>query len=74
MQPQTESYMSPLEAVRSLLDLNWSQAKIATEAITTQATISKIKLDGRVPNYDLGVRLVNLAKKQSHKRVSRGEK
>jgi hypothetical protein len=54
--------MNPTEAIQALLAARWTESRIAAQAKTSQANINRIK-GGRMPGYDLGLRLVAMGRR-----------
>lgn len=58
--------LTPQQALKSLKALGWTQVRIARRLNSTQGHISAI-LNGHNPKYDLAVRLIALANRESKK-------
>ena len=54
--------MTPTDAVQQLITRGWSEAKIAHAAETSQPTVHRVKHGHRKIDFQLGVRLIRLAR------------
>ena len=61
--------MTPKTAIDTLRSVGWKDHEIATEVGATQSTIWRLRQGGAQPNYDLGLSLVALAKKEARKKA-----
>lgn len=60
--------MKPIEAIAALQKNGWTETTIAQAVGTSQPTINRIK-SGSMPLFDLGIALVNLAKRDKPARA-----
>lgn len=59
--------MSPKTAIDTLRSIGWPDHKISAAVGSTPSTIWRLRQGNTQPNYDLGLSLVALAKKEVRK-------
>jgi DNA-binding XRE family transcriptional regulator len=57
--------MNPTEAIAALCLAGWTEAEIGTEVGANQKTINRYRRGQRQPTWDLGLKIVELARRVS---------
>jgi hypothetical protein len=62
--------MNPTDAVKTLIECQWTETAIAKRVGSTQANINRIKA-GSEPRYELGLQIVALARRVAAQKARR---